>query len=190
MRKNRRENLVKVQMSTIEGERRTAVFSKDGKYRFTLKRIWDRSKPRVMFIGLNPSTADGIDDDPTIVRIRNFAKDWGFGSLVICNLFAYRATKFMPLTTMGKDVIVGPGNDTVLKRIASKVDTIIFCWGVNGKTYLRHLDVINMFPDAKCIEISKDGFPKHPLYLKSNLKPKKYVRPLTKKKSKSTKTRA
>ena len=69
-----------------------AVISECGKYRYSLTRIWDESKPKVMFIMLNSSTANANNDDPTIRRCINFAKAWGFGDLYVCNIFAYRAT--------------------------------------------------------------------------------------------------
>lgn len=61
-------------------------------YRFALWRIWDQSMPYAMFIGLNPSTADETRDDPTLVRCGNFARQWGYGSVCMANLFALRAT--------------------------------------------------------------------------------------------------
>ena len=68
-----------------------ATFSSCKKYRYSLFRIWDEDKPLVLFIGLNPSTADEKEDDPTIRRCINFAKQWGYGGLIMGNLFAFRA---------------------------------------------------------------------------------------------------
>ena len=72
---------------------KSAEFSPDKVYRYELWRIWDEALPVCMFIGLNPSTADETVDDPTIRRCINFAKEWGYGQLVMTNLFAFRATK-------------------------------------------------------------------------------------------------
>lgn len=69
-----------------------AIISGCGKYRYSLWRTWDKKLPKVMFIMLNPSTADAYEDDPTIRRCINFAKSWGYGGIVVGNLFAYRAT--------------------------------------------------------------------------------------------------
>jgi hypothetical protein len=69
-----------------------AIFSDCRKYRFALRRNWDESKPYVMFIGLNPSTADEIENDPTINRCISYARSWGYGGLFMANLFAFRAT--------------------------------------------------------------------------------------------------
>lgn len=152
----------------------SAIVSRDGNYRYTLSRVWDKSKPLVMFICLNPSTMDERNDDPTVRRIKGYAKDWGFGGFYICNLFAYKSTKFMPLTTLGKDLAIGKHNNKWLKRIAKKCKTTVFAWGINGKTYRRCDELISMFPQAMVIELSKEGYPKHPLYLNGDLKLTKY----------------
>jgi len=72
-----------------------ATFSPCRKYRYSLFRIWDEDKSLVLFIGLNPSTADEKEDDPTIRRCINFAKQWGwgYGGLIMGNLFSFRATQ-------------------------------------------------------------------------------------------------
>ena len=75
-----------------------AIFSSCRKYRYALWRNWDESKPRPMIIGLNPSTADEKENDPTIVRCINFAKSWGYGGVYVANLFAFRAT--LPIEMM------------------------------------------------------------------------------------------
>lgn len=72
--------------------KKSAILSDDRKYRYSLSRVWDESKNKVMFIGLNPSTADETEDDPTIRRCINFAKSWGYVGLEMTNLFAFRAT--------------------------------------------------------------------------------------------------
>ena len=70
--------------------RRNAELSACGKYRYRLSRIWDDKKPLVLFIMLNPSTADAEQDDPTIRRCIAFAKNWGYGGFMAGNLFAFR----------------------------------------------------------------------------------------------------
>ena len=69
-----------------------AVISKCSKYRYSLSRQWNKEKEKVLFIMLNPSKADDKIDDPTVRRCISFAKNWGFGGLMIGNLFAYRTT--------------------------------------------------------------------------------------------------
>ena len=70
-----------------------AMFSPCRSYRYSLWRTWDSQKPIVVFIGLNPSTADETVNDPTMRRCIGFARLWGYGGMVVVNLFAYCATK-------------------------------------------------------------------------------------------------
>ena len=69
-----------------------AILSDDRQFRYVLSRVWDEEKPTVMFIGLNPSTADECEDDPTIQKCIKFAQSWDYGGLYMLNLFAYRTT--------------------------------------------------------------------------------------------------
>src|SRR5262245_38555366 len=88
---------------------RSAVFSPCRKYRYSLTRIWDAERPNVMFVGLNPSTADDQVDDPTVRRCIGFARKWRFGGMIIVNLFAYRSTDPNRLQEILDPV--GPEND-------------------------------------------------------------------------------
>ena len=88
---------------------RHAVFSPCRTYRYALSRVWAADKPYALFIGLNPSTADETLDDPTIRRCIDFAKRWGYGGLVMANLFAYRATN--PSEMKAATDPVGVAND-------------------------------------------------------------------------------
>ncbi len=138
-------------------------------YRYAMWRIWDDSKPCVMFIGLNPSTADAHTDDPTLVRCVNFARDWGYGGLYTGNLFAWRATDPRELRRAAD--AVGPDNDKTLRQLAARVDQVIAAWGNDG-TYLdRSHWVRAMIANLYCLKINKSGEPAHPLYLKGGLKP-------------------
>lgn len=94
---------------TLFGASSDAVLSDCGTYRYSLTRVWDESRPRVCFVMLNPSTADASANDPTIVRCRNFAYSWNYGSLEVVNLFAYRATNPRVLRTVQDPI--GPEND-------------------------------------------------------------------------------
>ncbi len=86
-----------------------AAFDSTGTYRYALWREWDASAPRLGFVLLNPSTADAENDDPTLRRCMGFARAWGYGSLQIVNLFAYRAT--VPDALRWVADAVGPEND-------------------------------------------------------------------------------
>ena len=66
----------------------SAAFSPCGHYRWWLERVWQPAAPRLLFIGLNPSRADGQRDDPTLRRLVGFGRRWGFGSLEVLNLLA------------------------------------------------------------------------------------------------------
>jgi hypothetical protein len=139
------------------------------KYRFALWRTWDEEKPYAMIIGLNPSTADETENDPTITRCINFSKSWGYGGVCMVNLFAYRATN--PSDMMASKDPVGADNDAWLSDLAKNAGIIVAAWG-NGGNYLgRSATIKNMLPNLHCIKMNKSGEPSHPLYLKSELKP-------------------
>lgn len=135
-------------------------------HRLWLSRIWDKSKPLICFIGLNPSIGDHETDDPTIRRLISFSTLWGYGGFYIVNLFSLIATdpKTMKISLMPSH----PANDTVIKDISSECKEVVFCWGANGSHLNRNLLISKWFPAAKCFGKTKDGHPKHPLYLKSN----------------------
>lgn len=148
-----------------------ADFSEDRKYRYKLWRTWDESKPKVMFIGLNPSTANETDPDPTVTRCINFAKSWGFGGMFMMNLFAYVSTDPKKLVTSGEDIYV---NRHKLIETALESDLTVFCWGCFKQAAERAKDIIELFPRGHCIRRTKSGNPEHPLYLPGNLKPIKF----------------
>lgn len=142
---------------------RSAIISDCGQYRYKLARIWQPDLPIVGFIGLNPSTADGTFDDPTIRRLINFSYQWGYGGFLIGNLFAWR-DKSPAYMKMASDPI-GPQNDLHLLELKERCERIVFIWGNNGSFLNRDKQVEAMFPDAFCLKKTKDGYPAHPLYL-------------------------
>ena len=137
-------------------------------YRFALWRIWDYSKPMAVFIGLNPSTADESEDDPTIRRCKRFASDWGCGGMVMLNLFAVRATD--PKVMMKHSDPVGYTNDNVLRAYTLDVKVIVCAWGAHGGFQGRDKEVIDLLSDRelKCLGTTKDGKPRHPLYIRAD----------------------
>jgi len=139
-------------------------------YRFALWRIWDESMGNAMFIGLNPSTADEIVDDPTIVRCINFAKSWGYGGLSMANLFAFRATN--PDDMFNAIDPIGPDNDEWLVRLAKASDIVIAAWGNDGSYLGRSIEVKKLKLNFHYLKMNISGEPAHPLYLDSSLKPK------------------
>ncbi len=148
---------------------KTAEFSPSRLYRYTLWRIWDESLPACMFIGLNPSTANETEDDPTIRRCINFARSWGYGQLVMTNLFAFRATN--PVDMKSYHSPVGIMNNSAIICEAKKASIIVAAWGNHGSYKNRASCVTAMLPNLHYLEKSVKGQPKHPLYLKANLIP-------------------
>lgn len=147
-----------------------AHISDCGSYRYNLYRCWDRSKPFMTFVMLNPSTADANEDDPTIRRCMGFAEREDCGGIEVVNLFAYRATDPKQM----KSVIdpIGPMNNDYLSAAALDDNKYIVCaWGAHGshrgrdKEVLKLLDIGNMI---RHLGLTKAGQPKHPLYLKSD----------------------
>ncbi|KXK56266.1 MAG: hypothetical protein UZ05_CHB002000279 [Chlorobi bacterium OLB5] len=148
-----------------------AEFSEDRKYRYKLWRIWDESKNKVQFIGLNPSSANETEPDNTLTRCINFAKSWGFGGMFMTNLFAYVSTDPKKLITSDEDLFK---NNRVLLEVSVECEMTVFCWGCFKEAKLRAKDIIELFDEPFCIRKTKSGNPEHPLYLPGNLKPIRY----------------
>ena len=108
----------------------SAIISKDGLYRYSLERAWDKSKPTVLFVCLNPSVADDKIDDRTVNKMIFFAKKFGYGRLLVGNLFAYRATD--PSELFKQQEPIGPENDSYLEKMMEEADLIIAAWGDHG----------------------------------------------------------
>ena len=156
--------------------RRSAVFSPCRTYRYSLGRIWNRKLPTVMFVGLNPSTADEQEDDPTVRRCIGFAQKWNSGGLILVNLFAYRSTD--PLGLLEADDPVGPENDKRILAGANDAERVVVAWGTKGGLLGRDQYVLSLFPGAHCLGVTKDGYPKHPLYLASDTDVRPFSRTL------------
>ncbi len=144
----------------------------DGQYRYLLTRVWDERKPGVTFVMLNPSTADATEDDPTLRRCIHFASAFGYGRLNVVNLFAYRATDPRELFAAERDGvdIVGPE----CSRYFTLLDDVICAWGAQpGSVVERRVrEVKGLLLAAPCrvfcLGCTKDGHPRHPLYLSNN----------------------
>lgn len=151
--------------------KRETIFSPDRVYRYTLWREWDEllNQSYCMFIGLNPSTADEVNDDPTIRRCIQFAKDWGYGAMCMTNAFAFRETN--PKLMMKHPAPVGPDNDLWLSKIAQDAGVVVAAWGCDGAHKERDKQVRALIPQLKCLKTTKGGHPNHPLYLPKNLTP-------------------
>ena len=146
-----------------------AYFSKDRTYRYALWRTWDESLSKILFIGLNPSTADEIKDDPTNRRCKRYAQDWGYGGYIMGNIFGYRSTN--PNKLQHVEDPIGPENNFWLKKLHNEAELTIAAWGNHGKLLNRSYEITNLINNLYCLKITKEGQPSHPLYLSSNLKP-------------------
>lgn len=152
----------------------TRHISKDKKYQYTYKQIWDESKPILLYICLNPPLSN--KDNSLECRLKDYTLTLGFGGFYLCNLFAYRSDKFMPLTVMGKDQAIGKHNNKWLERIAKKCEYVVFAWGINGKTYRRCDEVMAMFPKAKTLGPTDIGYPQHIEFINKSPKLMNYGR--------------
>jgi len=141
-----------------------AILSRNRLYRYVLWREWDSTKGTCVFIGLNPSTADETEDDPTLRRCVDFAKTWGYGKYVMVNLFAYRATNPSELKIVEKPV--GYKNNYHIKTQCADADIVIAAWGNHGTLLKRDKKVQKLLKDTqlKCFKLTSKGQPAHPLY--------------------------
>lgn len=147
----------------------TANLSACRTYRYALWRTWDDSIPHVMFVGLNPSTADETTDDPTLIRCMNFAKSWGYGGVCMANLFAFRATE--PKDMKATADPIGADNDKWLKTLARDAGLVVAAWGNDGSYLGRSTHVLQLIPDLHCLKMNKSGEPAHPLYQPAKSQP-------------------
>ncbi|HVP08902.1 MAG TPA: DUF1643 domain-containing protein [Burkholderiales bacterium] len=150
-----------------------AVFSPCRRWRYLLWRRWDQAKPVANFLMLNPSTADEHKLDPTCSRARDYAERWGYGALVVTNVFAFRSTNPDKLKAVQDPV--GPGNDAAIVRAAKEAALVVCAWGNHGSFSARSSQVRALLGKSKiplhCLRINANGEPAHPLYLPGRLKP-------------------
>lgn len=150
----------------------TAKFSDCLKYRYSLSRIWEPSLAIVNFIGLNPSTADHLKNDPTIHKCIRYARAWNYGGMHMTNLFAYRTP--YPHEMMDQTDPVGPENDGYIKHVAHTADLVVAVWGNDGSFMERGLKVRNSLPNLHYLKLNLNGEPSHPRFLKKDLKPQPF----------------
>lgn len=157
--------------------KRETIFSHDRKHRYTLWREFEPELARtelqdsyVQFIGLNPSTADEVQDDPTIRRCINFARAWGYGALCMTNLFGFRATD--PRVMKLQPHPIGADNTNQIREVAEGAGIIIAAWGRHGLHCGRQAQVLDALQPWReklhHFGLNSDGTPKHPLYLKAS----------------------
>ncbi len=177
--------------------RSEALFSTDRRYRYTLERRWDESRWPAMFCCLNPSVADETRNDPTVTRCINYARAWGYGGLLMLNIFAYRGTD--PKVLKQAEDPVGPENDYWIRKSAERAGIILCAWGNHGLLKNRGSEVARLLQREEPLAIGMQvpagtlvttqftaikglhhlgltgaNQPRHPLYLKGDLKPERW----------------
>lgn len=157
---------------------RKTIFSDDRRYRYTLWRIISPifAKEYICFICLNPSTADETTDDNTVRRCIRFARREGYGVVCVLNLFALRSTDPSAIKTVIDSK--GPENDKHIFAVAKGAEKIVVAWGVHGSFMRRDKDVLHLLErmELYCLGMTKDGHPRHPLYLKRDTRIEPYKR--------------
>ncbi len=164
----------KVTMAVRPEIRSRCVFSPCSRYRYSLERTWDE-RPAVLVIMMNPSMATESVDDPTVAKVTRMAMRWGYGSLLVGNVFAYRATDQAVLAQASDPI--GPHNDFWLNTMAETAERVVFAYGQpkaknlrsRGLEVARTLIAKGIEPHA--LRLSKDGTPYHPLYLRDDTAP-------------------
>jgi hypothetical protein len=161
---------------TIE-EKVNAIFDTGNKdlrqYRYMLTCSWNDSLEKVSFIMLNPSIADASVCDPTLQCCIDFSKSWGYGGMIISNLFSYISP--YPSDLKKLDDPVGPESDKYIIDAATEAEKIVFAWGQSFKGTVfrkRENEVVQLLKDFPhfCILKTKDSkYPRHPLYLRKDL---------------------
>ena len=144
-----------------------AVFSLDRIYRYSLWRVWDEAKPIMMVVGLNGSTADENRNDPTITRLMWRAGTDDFGGLFMVNLHAYCSTN--PSDLLNIIDPTGPDNDLHIRKLLEKLNggKVICGWGTYGGYFQERVKaVVALLPsELYCWGMTKNGQPRHPLYV-------------------------
>lgn len=153
----------------------SAYLSEDRVYRYSLTRDVAplTGEGTVTFIGLNPSTADETQDDPTIRRCIDFARRWGFARLKMLNLYAYRATDPNDLFAFAGD-IVGPENDCTIAKVVGGSDLVVCAWGSHAHDS-RSGQVLRLVAAPHALGLNDNGSPRHPLYLRSDTLPEPFA---------------
>lgn len=150
---------------------RTAEFSPCRRWRYVLNIIWDATKPPLVFVMLNPSTADELANDPTVERCERRAREYGYGGVIILNCFAWRDTE--PAGMKKAADPVGAENDAwitaTLVQAKVKGGAVICAWGTHAVHQERDLAVIKLICATgirpQVLMLTKHGHPRHPLYV-------------------------
>ena len=148
-----------------------------GACRYLLWRTWDLDRPRLLWVLLNPSTADERADDPTVRRCAGFSRAWGYGGLELVNLFALRAAD--PRELQRATDPVGRETDRYIAAAATRAVGIIAAWGERGRYQQRDRAVCALLTRhavdvPRCLGTTRSGCPRHPLYVARSTSPVPY----------------
>jgi hypothetical protein len=164
------------------GSAGSAVLSPCGTYRYRLDRTWNEQAPPLVWVMLNPSTADADEDDPTLRRVTTFTKKAGHGGLIVVNLFALRSTDRGQLRTHADPF--GPCNSSALATAALHAARVAVAWGDVGKgAWAMHARAVTCLLDAaqgrplECLGLTSKGHPRHPLYVRDETRLTPYEAP-------------
>ena len=150
-----------------------ATFSPCRRWRYLLWRRWDASGPVANFLMLNPSTADEHKLDPTCSRARDYAERWGYGALIVTNIFSFRNTN--PDRMKAAKDPIGPENDAAIVKAARESAIVVCAWGNHGRFLGRSTKVLEKLRAngiaLHTLRVNANGEPAHPLYLPGKLKP-------------------
>ena len=154
-----------------------ARFSACRRWRYLLWRCWDEAKPAANFLMLNPSTADEVQLDPSCTRARNYAERWGYGAVIITNIFGWRATDPQEMKD-AKDP-VGRGNNRAILEAAKAAKLVVCAWGNHGEHLGRASAIVDLLARNRirlhALRVNGGGHPAHPLYLPGTLAPQRFV---------------
>lgn len=152
-----------------------ARLSPCGQYRYSLSRRMSMGDRVVLFVGLNPSTADAENDDPTIRREVDYAMRWGFDWYLKANVYGYRSTNPDVLPRVPDPV--GPHNADAVLELSGQAELIICAWGKNPLTPAARVIAASLIADprARYLKLNNDGSPSHPLYLRKSLIPQRFA---------------
>jgi hypothetical protein len=154
-----------------------AHFSPCEQYRYWLRRDWDLNRATISFLMLNPSTADEMQNDPTIERCQRRAISMGYGSMIIVNLFPFRMTDSTQLNTVENLLGDAQEADNCILRAAQVADITVCGWGKHplaaprGQAVIELLKSNNLHDQVKCLQRNADGSPQHPLYIAYSKQP-------------------
>lgn len=154
-----------------------ATFSPCRLYRYKLWRTWDSLRTSVLFLMLNPSTADETANDPTVTRCERRARALGYGGLIVANIFALRATD--PRAMLRAEDPIGPDNDEWIKKCVFEAGLVVCGWGAHGGHRGRDKEVFKLIRDTGFavphhLGLTNGGQPRHPLYIANKVRPMQF----------------